>query len=199
MQEVSTAHDGHSSSNIGLTDFGFSDETAANSLFFKSDAMYRHNIIKINYTTYDVRRSQDVVNPHTSHRDIMLLAHPEDLDANANHPFLYARVLGIFHVNVVYTGPGMLDYTPRRLYFLWVRWFQYFGGRSVKWSHSCLDSLHFPPVASDGAFGFIDPTDVLRGFHAIPNFAKGKVHTDGIGLSRCAADDQDWCRYYVGR
>jgi hypothetical protein len=129
----------------------------------------------------------------------MLLANPDDLEGNANHPFLYARVLGIFHTNVVYTGPGMLDYAPRRLEFLWVRWFQYLGCRSIDWKDCRLDYVRFPPVASDGAFGFVDPRDVLRGCHIMQRFAKGRVHPDGIGLSRCAADSNDWHYYYINR
>jgi hypothetical protein len=201
VQEVSVTHDSHSNplSNIGLANNHSSEDDGSDSLFFKNDRMYHHNLIKVNYMTYDVRRAQDVINPNTPHCNIMLLACPDDLEANANHPFLYARVLGIFHVNVVYAGPGMLNYVPRRVYFLWVWWFQYFGRTSVTWHNYGLDSLCYPPMASDGAFGFVDPRDVLRGFHPIPNFAKGMVHLDGIGLSGCAADSYDWCQYYVGR
>ena len=34
-----------------------------NKVFFKSDRIYKHNLLRINHTTYDVRRSQDVINP----------------------------------------------------------------------------------------------------------------------------------------
>ena len=90
-------------------------------IFFNSDRMYQHHLLRINFTTYDVRRSQDVINPGTLRRDIMVLANNQD--PKIDHPFWFARVLGIYHVNVVYTGSGMLDYTPRRFDFLWVRWF----------------------------------------------------------------------------
>jgi len=176
-----------------------SGQTDWEKIFFKSDRMYRHHLTRFNYTTYDVRRSQDVINPNTSHCDVMLLAKREDTADGSTHRFLYARVLGVFHVNVVYMGPGMRDYEPRRLYFLWVRWFEYTGSRSLTWQNCRLDSIRFPPVASDGAFGFVNPRDVLRGCHVVPAFANGKVHLDGIGISRCAADANDWCRYYVNR
>jgi hypothetical protein len=172
-------------------------------VFFKDDRMYKHQLIRINYTTYDVRRSQDVINPNTSHRDIMLLANFDDTEAepspdSESHRFLYARVLGIYHVNVIYTGPGMLDYRPRRLDFLWVRNFQYVG-RSRGWEDCTLDHVRFPPAASDGAFDFVDPNDVLRGSHIIPAFKLGKRHQDQVGLSRCAGDSQDWGGYSVDR
>jgi hypothetical protein len=163
-------------------------------ILFKSERMYRHNLARINYTTYDVRRSEDVINPNTSHCDIILLANQDE----DTHPFLYARVLGIYHVNVVYNGPGRLDYAPRRFYFFWVRWFEYIGN-SVSWRDRRLDSIHFPPTANSDAFGFVDPRDVLRGCHIVQAFKHGKVHVDGVGLSRCASDAQDWRQYSVNR
>src|ERR1700722_17608570 len=167
-------------------------------VLFKGDRMYRHNLARFNYTTYDVRRSQDVINPNTSHRDIMLLANREGTEARTIHQFLYARVLGVYHVNVIYTGPDMLDYAPRKVYFLWVRWFDYIG-KATTWRDHRLDSLRFPPMASNSAFGFVDPKDVLRGCHIVPAFKDGKVHSDGIGLSHCANDSQDRNRYCVTR
>jgi hypothetical protein len=142
------------------------------SLFFKGDRMYRHHLARFNYTTYDVRRSQDVINPGTSHCDIMLLADNAGSDTDSVHPFLYARVLGIYHVNVIYTGMGSLDYIARRVEFLWVRWFEYDADRSVKWEDLKLDPIRFPPMSEKGAFGFVDPKDVLRGCHIVPSFAK---------------------------
>jgi len=53
-------------------------------------------------------------------------------------------------------------------------------------------------MSGDGAFGFIDPKDVLRGCHIIPNFAKGKQQADGVGISHCAKDVRDYNQYYVG-
>jgi len=167
------------------------------SVFFKNDRMYRHNIAKFNYTTYDVRRAQDVINPGTSHRDVMLLA--KNTDTSSDHHFLYARVLGIYHVNVIYTGEGMLDYDARRVEFLWVRWFDYDGSRCIRWDDLKLDRIFFPPMATESAFGFVDPRDVLRSCHVIPAFASGKVHVDGVGLSHVAKDEQDWTRYYINR
>ena len=186
----------------GLADVYFAGEsrggeTGRNSVLFKNDLIYRHHLVRINYTTYDVRRSQDVINPKTPRCDVMLLAN--DPQANANHPFLYGRVLGVFHANVIYTGPGMLDYAPRRLEFLWVRWFQYIGNHTVDWKDHRLDCVQFPPTASDNSFGFVDPKDVLRGCYIVPRFARGKVHADGIGISRCADDAGDWCCYHVIR
>jgi hypothetical protein len=176
-----------------------SHQPECDSVLFKGDRMYNHRMIRFNYTTYDVRRSQDVVNPNTSHRDIMLLANPTEMEAQSGHQFLYARVLGIYHVNAVYTRKGMLNYSSQRLDFLWVRWFEHVRSTAVGQQNSALDSIRFPPMPSEAAFGFVDPSDVLRSCHIVPNFARGKVHVDGFGLSRCARDSDDWRNYYVGR
>lgn len=52
----------------------------------------------------------------------MLLANSagDSADLNPSHPFNYARVLGVYHINAVYVGPGMVDYQPHWLEFLWV-------------------------------------------------------------------------------
>ena len=173
-------------------------ESDTTSVLLKNDRMYRHHLARFNYTTYDVRRAQDVINPNTPHCNIMLLADNSQTCDETHHPFLYARVLGIYHVNVVYTGQGSFDYAARQIKFLWVRWFKP-TGTPVKWGHLRLDSISFPPMAQDSSFGFVDPSDVLRSCHIIPAFASGKVHSDSISLSRCANDGSDYRRYYVNR
>ena len=62
-----------------------------------------------------------------------------------------------------------------------------------------LDRIRFGPMAADDTFGFLDPSVVLRGCHIIPAFAKGKLHSDGKGMSLCARDSSDWSEYYVNR
>jgi hypothetical protein len=169
------------------------------SLLFKNDRMYMHKLIRFNYTTYNVRRAKDVINPNTSHNNVMLLAKPGDLNARAKHPFLYARVLRIYHVNVIYLAPGVLDYRPRRMEFLWVRWYDHVADVPTGWDACRLDRLRFSPMSSEGAFSFVDPADILRSCHIIPRFAVGRQHPDGVGMSKCAKDSRDWRGYYVGR
>lgn len=182
--------------------------------------MYAHKLARFYYTTYDVRRSEDVINPRTSHCDVMLLGPhwqaegmSEDSETeNKTSPhqleFLYARVLGIYHVNVVYTGPGMVSYEPMKFDFLWVRWFNVSldatysikrRRRASRQAPSHLDCLTFPPMAADDAFGFVDPELVLRGCHLLPMFSQGKRCKDGVSLSKLAGDNQDWKYYFVNR
>jgi hypothetical protein len=155
--------------------------------------------MRVNYTTYDVRRGEDVIHAGTSRCDIMMLnsAFAED---SSKHPFCYARVLGIFHANVIYLGEKNQDYRPRRLEFLWVRWYKVEEGIQSGWKALKLDRIRFPPMAGNvDAFGFLDPVDVLRGCHVIPAFSRGQVHPDGKLFSNLAQDQDDWLAYYVNR
>ncbi|KAG2092128.1 uncharacterized protein F5147DRAFT_779749 [Suillus discolor] len=77
-------------------------------VLFKRNHIYHHHIARINYTTYNTRRDQDVINPKTWHCNIMVLS---DCGEPRTH-YRYAKVLGIHHVNVVYIG-GL--YHGRRL------------------------------------------------------------------------------------
>jgi hypothetical protein len=172
-------------------------------VFINADRMYRHNLMRVNYTTYDVRRAQDVIHPSTSHCNIMLLDQASDSGSTAgeNHPYLYARVLGIYHVNATYIGPGMVDYRSHRIDFLWVRWYRHLSKHSQASQQASLslDHVCFPPIGEQDSFGFVDPDDVLRCCHVIPHFAQGLQHSDGRGISICAQDQSDWKSYYINR
>ena len=145
-----------------------------------------------------MHRGRDIINSGTPHRNVMLLSATSDSESSRQSRFLYARVLGAYHANVKYTGPGMLDYKPRRLDFLWVRWYQDRRAGTTSWKNSELPMVAFSPLTSDSAFGFVDPSDVLRACHIIPSFAQGQKHQDGVGLSHCAGDEDDYNAYYVG-
>jgi hypothetical protein len=95
-------------------------EDQPNGVIIKDNRMYAHKLAQFYYTTYDIQHSEDVVNPQTSHCDVMLLGPQAERTSKETspHPFLYACVLGIYHVNVIYTGPGMVKFD-----FLWVCWF----------------------------------------------------------------------------
>lgn len=175
-----------------------SDVANINHVLLKGGRIYQHNVLRVNHTSYDVRRGQDTFNPNTDHRDIMMLSE-STLDCSkavVQHHFCYARIIGVYHANVQYIGPGFKDYRPCRLDFIHVRWFEWIppdpGGVG-------LDMLHFVPINGSGAFDFIDPAEILRGCHLVPAFAKGMVHPDGSMLSSVARDTNDWKYYYVNR
>lgn len=171
-----------------------------NRLSILGDRIYTHKFLRVNYTTYDMRRAQDSINPHT-HPDIMVLSH-EDKALN-RHPYWYARVLSIFHADVrLNNGDGTA--TPsQRLEGLWVRWYglnsEHRGGWDTRRLHRVGFVEHDP--VEEGTFGFIDPSVVIRGVHLIPAFAHGKT-SDLLGPSKIARlgpkeGDEDWRYYYV--
>ncbi|KAI0054668.1 hypothetical protein BV25DRAFT_1816733, partial [Artomyces pyxidatus] len=168
------------------------DDDPSDDIYLRNDCIYLHKRMYFHFTTYDVKRGTDLINPGTSRHNIMLLD-----DGTSGHHFVYARVLGVYHTNVVYTGQDTLDYEPRRLDFLWVRWYDVINPDSSGWDG--LDFVSFPPVEETDAFGFVDPNDVLRGCHIVPDFASGKRRDDGAGLSGFAKDGEDYNRYYICR
>ena len=122
---------------------------------------------------------------------MVLADHCED---PTDHPFLYARVISIFHANVVYTGSKPVDYRPRRMEFLWVRWYEYAYNTPDPYA---LPRLSFPPFSRD-ATGFVDPSDVIRAAHIVPVFYQG-LKESREEPSRWAQTEQDWRQYYVAK
>ncbi|KJA19277.1 hypothetical protein HYPSUDRAFT_99107, partial [Hypholoma sublateritium FD-334 SS-4] len=185
--------------------------TPHNAVLIKDNRVFQHKLARFYHTTYDVRGSEDIINPNTPHCNVMLLADHEPTDgsfepsdSDAFHPFLYARVIGIYHTNIVYTGPGMKGYEAMRFDFLHVRWLQLDpvqsqGQSTCAWTSLRLDRLSFPPMAQKTSIGFLDPNLVLRGCHLIPAYSFGKARSDGIGISKMLKDAKDWKYYYVNR
>lgn len=163
---------------------------------FKHDRIFKHNIMRINYTRYDVHRDEDIIHIGTGRRCNIMTLNPTYTSGHS-HLFCYARVLGIFHANVMYIGAGNTDYRARRLEILWVRWYKLESGNTA---FSGLDRVSFLPVNDECAFGFLDPGDVVRGCHVIPAFRHGKAREDGEpGLSHWAQDVVDWKSYFINR
>lgn len=169
-------------------------------IFFKDNRLYSHNIVRVNYTTYDVRRDQDTINGASARCNVMVTDNCADAHSSTSVPYRYAKVLGTYHVNVVFLNNERVDYTPIRVEFLWVRWYEQVDVGRTGWAAQKLDRLRFPPMADEAAFGFLDPSDILRGCHLIPVFAKGRRHIMGQkGVSFHAKDSLDWQEYYIGR
>jgi hypothetical protein len=180
-----------------------SESISAHGVLFKNDCMYSHKIMRINYTTYNIRRSQDVVHPGTAHCNIMVLSSEDSEEQNDNSgvtpDFLYGEVLGIYHVNVIYRGPGMQDYRPRRIEFLWVRWYEPVESAPLTWNKFKLERLRFPSITEEGALSFIDPSDVVRTCHIVPRLAGEKSREWEGAMSLIAKNKRDYCMYYVNR
>lgn len=134
----------------------FSDDELSR-LIILNDTIYCHKVLQINYTTYDLRRQQDSINPHTQ-ADIMLLSN----DKSA-FPYWYARVIGIFHTQVVYVDPKTQIIQRPEFEFLWVRWLGLNSSPRYGWGAKNLPRVGFinPRVDCSPAFGFIDPSQVI--------------------------------------
>jgi hypothetical protein len=168
------------------------DDTAYSSedhsgLIIRGNRLYTHQTIKINYTTYDLRREHDTVT--SQHPNIMLLSN-EDPVAEGEvpvHPFWYARVLKIFHVFVKDTKSG----TDReeRMDILWVRWY----GEVTEWAGGYATKrtirLGYVPGVEDG-FGFVDPSEVVRGCFLLPVWEFTKTCELLSPPSQIASDDR---------
>ena len=161
-----------------------------------NNRLYKHKTMRVNYTTYDMQREQDTINPRTC-PDILLLSHEDE--GHSYHPYWYARVLGIFHVNILHTGPNSRTPNVQRIDFLFVRWFGRDLGHSGGWSTRRLHRVGFLSADSPGAFEFVNPFDIICGVHMIPAFAYGKISELGKSVAqRPVDDDEDWLYYYVG-
>jgi hypothetical protein len=127
----------------------------------------------------------------------------DDHDAKF-HPYWYARVIGVFHAMVRFSSPrlGARACHMQCMEFLWVRWYGIdYDSDTVR---SAFEAKHMYQVGfidgdSDEAFGFINPSNVLRAVHLIPSFVNGRISKIGISplARRPEEDNQDYTRYYV--
>lgn len=167
--------------------------TERNRIEILRDTVYFHQILRINYTTYDMRRDQDIINVRT-HSDVMTLSNNEDdLDA---YPYLHCRVIGVMHLNVRH-GEG---HNFKRFDVLWVRWYgldeEYAWGFSAK----RLPRVGFGHSEDPDTFGFLDPSDIVRACHMVPVFSQGQTETllPADSLARQPHEEgKDYWRYYV--
>ncbi|KAJ2913887.1 hypothetical protein MD484_g6527, partial [Candolleomyces efflorescens] len=163
-----------------------------------NDTVYRHKFVRVNYTTYDQRREQDSINART-HPDIMMLSH----DDKANiHPYWYARVRGIFHVRVYMNDPtSMAPTRPQDVEVVWIRWLGVHYAHRHGWQAKHLPKVGFvePSDGGSAVFDFVDPTDIIRAVHLIPDF-ESQQGTNGLGptIARPQSDNNlDWNYFYV--
>ncbi|KAG8703740.1 hypothetical protein FRC08_002657 [Ceratobasidium sp. 394] len=182
---------------LGSRDHPDYHDRELDNIYIHKDRMYSHKTLRLNYTAYDVVRQQDVLNPNTAMRFIML---PTERQNPTDHPFLYAKILGIYHAKFVYKGAP-----PCRMDFIHVRWL-YYDYSQLGGSATCrLDRLTYETCRTNqdvlDSFDFVDPADVIRASHLIPDF-DSEVSSDLLNGPSVALDDiwdGDWNYYYVNR
>ncbi|KAG2150800.1 hypothetical protein DEU56DRAFT_688426, partial [Suillus clintonianus] len=131
------------------------------------------------------------------------------------HPYWYARIIGVFHALIIHTGEHSKSSEPQQMDFLWVQWFGRDPGTerhpyAAGWKVKRLERVGFIPSDDPGAFGFLDPQQVIhynqsellyphRGIHLIPAFDYG--HTHALlppSIARPTHDNnEDWTFFYV--
>ncbi|KAG5633723.1 hypothetical protein H0H81_005707 [Sphagnurus paluster] len=174
----------------------FTDEDR-NGVRIIGNTIYSVQLLCVNYTTYDIRRASDTINPCT--HNFVIVQSPED-GPNA-HPFWYAQVLGIYNVVLRHYGPRSHDeYKKHHMQFLWVHWLGVEPGHRSSRHYAQLPKIGFVPHTDPYAFGFLNPAFVIRGSHVTPAFAAGKttkllpaVHTVARPSDTC----EDWVNFYV--
>jgi len=134
----------------------------------------------------------------------MVLSRENEDEYENSHPYWYARILGIYHANVRYTGSNRsISRDPQRMEFLFVRWFGRDLSPKAGWKTKRLLRLGFVPGNDETAFGFVDPAQVIRSVHLIPAFAWGHTDKHLSGQKSVIArginkPEDDWQLYYVG-
>ncbi|KAF8997807.1 hypothetical protein BDZ89DRAFT_1148399 [Hymenopellis radicata] len=157
----------------------FSDEERLR-VRIKKDTMYFHKVLRLNYTSYDRRRQQDIINPATK-ADIMMLADPADQNT---HPYYYARVLSIFHVKRVTRIRRKISPS---------------GDLVDPFRPSSLYQVGFADANDPEAFAFVSPDNGLRAVQLVPNFVRRKTNNKLYKsiARRPSEGDLDWFRFYV--
>ncbi|PBK81610.1 hypothetical protein ARMGADRAFT_947896, partial [Armillaria gallica] len=97
--------------------------------------------------------------------------------------------------------PQSSGFWPHLMHFLWVRWLD----DKLRWK-SGRRQAHLPKIGfgldtDDYAFGFLDPTMVIRGSHLLPDFVGGRTHELLQTVESTAAcedqEDDNWANYHV--
>jgi hypothetical protein len=127
----------------------------------------------------------------------MILAPKDNEDT---HPYWYGRILGIFHANVHHVGRHSRSSQSQKMEVLFVRWFGRDTTPRPGWKRKRLYRLAFVPGNSEQAFGFINPSQVIRAVHLIPVFQWGKVShllTKSVIAHGSQDPVHDWQLYYI--
>lgn len=138
----------------------------------KGNKINKHKTLRVNFTTYDMRRGSDFIKTSSESADIMVLSGETEEAA----PFWYARVLGIHSVVVARKDKPESE---RRIEFLRIRWFGQEDGFTSGDKAMRLDRIGFIKSTDTAQqYGLMDPSLIVRRAHIIPTFALGHTYND---------------------
>ena len=170
----------------------FSNTDMEERVFIKDDTLYEHPLLTIGYTTYDLRRDKDSIHLNFGNQAVLVYL-PTSQD---DEPWLYAHIIAVYHVFVC----TRTDPEPKRLELLWVRWMQrdpsHQEGPNAR-QHTRVSFVPHLGVPGE-AFGFVDPSHVIRGCHLIPVFDLQRTR-DRLGVSMARNTEGDWQAFYANR
>lgn len=170
----------------------FQDPDANERVFIKDNTLYEHLLLTIDYTTYDLKRDQDAIHLNFGNQAVMVYS-PTSQDPE---PWLYAYVIAIYHLSIFTPS----DTEPERLELLWVRWMERDSSQLQGPNSSRYTRVSFTPDSGipSEAFGFVDPSHVIRGCHLIPAFELQQTRNQlGPSITRDAKGD--WRAFYANR
>jgi hypothetical protein len=132
----------------------------------------------------------------------MVLSHEDGADGRPAFPYWHARIIGIYHLMVREKTEGGLS-PPSRKDVLFVRWFGFDSpdGQSG-WRAQQMHKVGFLPDTDihGPAFGFLDPNEVIRMVHLIPDFSSIRTKELLTGQSMAIPKphpDGEYPVYYV--
>ena len=148
-----------------ITSYAQYTDDERNDINILHNTLYRHKKLNIRYSTYDMQEKEDAIYPK-DYPGIMVLSSEDD------HPYLYARVLDLFHVNVINSRHNSIFGTePCRIEMVWVHWYELEQQQEPSGFHSLrYPSLSLSDNARGDAYGLIHPDEIVRRAHLIPNF-----------------------------
>src|SRR6266581_9568840 len=71
----------------------------------------------------------------------------------------------IYYADIQYISDESRDFRFKKMEFLWVRWLGVVLGHSSGKRQAKLPKIGFIPDSDEFAFGFLDPSHVIRGCH----------------------------------
>ncbi|KAG9000858.1 hypothetical protein FRB90_011721, partial [Tulasnella sp. 427] len=164
------------------------------SVELEKDRIYAHGTAQFNYTTYDIRRAQDTIKPGLRFTG----------RGNMVEPRNSIRSTIMLSADETDGTPSPPDWV--RLDMLWIRWFGADPDERTGLKAKRLERIGYVPNGEEpGAFGFIDPADVIRACHLCPAFDQGTrqdlLHGSKSVAFDMAADDagEDFELYYAMR
>jgi hypothetical protein len=118
------------------------------------------------------------------------------------HPYWYGRIIKIFHAAVAYSGPESRSSDMKTMEFLWVRWLGRGTDKRYRegWTTRRLPRVGFVDYDDGSAFGFLNPSLIIRAVHLIPCFSLGRTDDALPQRSICrlpSEKDEDWDMFYV--